>query len=242
MNELVGNDELRRIYAGRPDMAAWLDEREAAILGIDRPVQSAPEPPRGMDPALYGAMLNAGATSPAPPAPSISMAPPVRAQLPPPPGAAPPPSLPTPQAIAPAPVSAPVPTPAAIQPLPQAAPVTSQVSPTPAVAAAANINNNVTIPTPTFNPAQGRPSLPTFQAQALSPNLGAYAPAPVMPGYGMPRLGSPFKPAAPPGLPTFAAFGGGGSPSVSPQPYGQPEPDMGQNIMMRRPNLFNLYQ
>jgi hypothetical protein len=129
---------------------------------------------------------------------------------------------------------------AQITPLPQQAPVMSQVSPAPAVAAKANINNDVTMPTPTFNAAHQQPALPSFLNASLVPNLGGYKPAPSMPGYAMPRPGSPFMgphPAASaPQLPSFgtpfaspggpiAGMGGGGggmsAPTFAQSPYDQ---------------------
>jgi hypothetical protein len=184
---------------GRPDVQAL----QAAQLALDRAPQQQPTAPAGMPPAFYNAMVSAGAPPlempTATPQPPPTMPPPLPVL------AAPPHSLPQiPAPASAAPVLPPIG--ASIQQLPQQAPVMSQVSPAPAVAAKANINNDIEAPVSIFSPASQRPSLPKIDAPNLAPNLGAYASPPPMPGYGLPRTGQPFRPAAPPGLPTFAAF------------------------------------
>jgi hypothetical protein len=198
---------------------------QAAQLALANAPKPAARPPAGMDPSFYSAMVSAGAKPmEAPQAPQQAA----------------PSALPAPPQAQSSPILPPIG--ASIEQLPQQAPVMSQVSPAPRAPAMANINNNVTMPMPTFNPASQRPSLPTFNGP-LTPNMGGYAPAPTVPGYGMPRQGQPFRPATPPSLPTFATFSGmpafGGQQT---QPFGQAEPDMGMNIMARQPNLFNQYR
>ncbi len=185
------------------------------------PQQQKKQPPPGVDPAFYDAMVKAGATPPESPAPQ---------------------GIPAPQQAPMAPPMAGGPQGPNIGQFPQQAPVMSPVPPAPASPARTNVNNGVTMPMPTFTPASQRPQLPQFQPQGLSPNLGAYAPAPSMPAYGMPRMGGPFKaPEAPQGLPTFANFGGG----YAAQPTAQePDPALYGGIgpgMINGRNLFSRY-
>lgn len=202
----------------------------------------AAQPPAGMSPDFYSAMVGAGATphSPEPQASIPSLAPETPVSLPAP--AAPPPA---PSTAFPPPPQA---TPATIAQFPQQAPVMSQVSPAPAVAAQANINNNVTMPTPTFTQAEQRPALPTFQAQGLAPNLGGYGAPPSMPGYGMPRMGQPFKPSPPVGLPTFAQYSApvadysGVNPAQQGAPMAGSPDDYARVARQYASSIFNPYQ
>lgn len=260
------DEEYARFTSGEElptDEAYRLRElKRAWILGIPPP-----SAPPAIAPDFHQAMVAAGAPPFAPAAeappkaeeasppltvsqqPSAAVSPPVA--LPSPPVAvlpSPPPSLPQ----LPPPESAPAlpPISASIQQLPQQAPVMSQVSPAPAAPAVANINNNVTMPTSTFTPASARPELPKTATPSLAPNLGSYAPAPLMPGYGKPRPGQPFKPAGP-SLPTFAAFSGTGlpdfsglNPTYSPQPSAQQPDDLYEGslaALTQGRNLFSRY-
>lgn len=217
-DSLTGNNDLRQQFANDPAMQAWLDEREARILGRNAPN------PFAMNSAPVGAPLMQAPQMPAQ-APEINSAPQLpqaSVSLPAAPLAAPEPQAPSlppmlppepmlppvmaPPAPAPPPMLSPSLPPGAIGQLPQQAPVISQVSPAPQTPAHANINNNVTMPQQTFAPAYQRPSLPSFLNMNLSPNMGPYHPPPSIPGYAMARTGSPFRSnrEAPMGLPSFA--------------------------------------
>jgi hypothetical protein len=212
---LVGNDALRQQFADHPDLAPqndpqWLDEREQHILGNDAPpvINVSAPPPSAPSPPP---MLPQAPESPAPPPLSAPQQPPMLPSAPqglpaaPQAMSAPPPSAPMLQQP-PAPPVLPTLAPAQITQLPQQAPVTSQVSPAPAVAAKANIDNNVAGPAPTFTPAYQPPPLPTLLNPSLIQNH-PYSAAPSMPGYAMPRPGHSFMQSHPaagaPQLPTF---------------------------------------
>ncbi|MEA3002178.1 MAG: hypothetical protein QOH81_966 [Sphingomonadales bacterium] len=232
---LAGNDALRRQFAGQPGMQPWLDQREAHLLG-----HGAADPALAPGPSAAPQMQAPDYPQPAPSAP-----PPPPAAIDPPPVFAPAPVFASPPRPAPPPMLADPPAPRfaaaphpllAGTPLPRQAPLISEVSPAPAAPASAQIDNRVAPPQRSFAPAWQPPALPSFLNATLVPNPGAYRPGPAMPGYGLPRSGNPFRPAArnAPLLPGFdapfagAATGGpigpgGGAdhaaPTLAQQPY-----------------------
>ena len=117
--------------------------------------------------------------------------------------------------IAPHPL-ADAPSAAFVAPLPQQAPLLSALSPAPRIAASAQIDDRVTPAQRTFAPAYQPPALPSFLDARLVPDASAYKRAPVLPGYGLARTGTPFRSAlaSAPRLPDF------GTPFAAPLPGG----------------------
>jgi len=248
---LIGNDALRQQFAADPTLAPpnasqWLDDREQHLLGNDAPpIITATAPAAAPPPMLPPQMPTPAPQSPVQSLPQVSapQQPPTLQALPQAPAAAlPPPPLPAPPVSAP--MLPPQPGPASIQQLPQQAPVMSQVSPAPKTDAHANIDNSVTGPTPSFASAYQQPALPSFLGSVLT-NPGPYKPAPSMPGYAMPRTGSPFRAPRAPQLPSFDnpfAGPGGltasyGAPTLAQQPYGD---DLYSRLLMPR-GVANFY-